>query len=83
MSAIVIFYLSVTVYEIFTVKILHDLDFDLKNGPRSNVNTPIESQQATSYMLAIVIFSLSVTVCEITTFNLPKWSQFESFTFKK
>ena len=28
-------------------------------------------------MLAIVIFSLSVTVSKMTTFNLPKWSQFD------
>ena len=34
-------------------------------------------------MMAIVIFAVSVTVCDITTFNLPKWSQFESQTFKK
>ena len=34
-------------------------------------------------MLTIVIFALHVAVCEITTFNLPKWSQFESLTFKK
>ena len=53
---------------------VYDLDFDLPNGPRSNVNTPIESQLATSYTLAIVIITLSVTVYEITTFNPPKWS---------
>ena len=34
-------------------------------------------------MLEIVIDALSDAVCEITTFILPKWSRFESLTFKK
>ena len=50
--------LSAAINKIFTIKI----DLDLKNGPRSNVNMPIESQYLT---MAIVMFSLSVTVCEI------------------
>ena len=76
------FVLSVIVYEIFTVKIVHNLDSDLSNWPRSNVNTLFESQYPTSFMLAIVIFALSVTVCEIATFILPKWSQFEYLTYQ-
>ena len=34
-------------------------------------------------MLAIVAFDMFVIVCERTTFNFPKWSRFESLTFKK
>ena len=33
-------------------------------------------------MLAIVIFAISVSICKIATFDLPKWSQFESLTLK-
>ena len=57
---------------------MHDLGFNLYNGPKSNVNTPFESQQATSYVLAVVIFAQSVTVCEISMFNVPKLSRLES-----
>ena len=49
---------------------MHDLDFDLYNGPRSNVNIPIESQQATFYVLATAIFVLSVAVYLIFSQNL-------------
>ena len=41
--AIVIVALSVTIYKIFAIYNVHDLDFDLENGPRSNVNIQIES----------------------------------------
>ena len=34
-------------------------------------------------MLAIVVFALFATFCEITMFNVPRWSRFESLTFKK
>ena len=44
---------------------------------------PIQSQLASSYILAIVMFALPVTVHEIMTFDLSKWSVFESMTFKK
>ena len=46
------------------------LDADLWNGPRSNVNMPIERPHATFFVLAIAMFALSVTVCEILTVEM-------------
>ena len=44
---------------------VHYIDLDLSNGPRSNVNTQIESASMTSYLIAIEMFAISVTICEI------------------
>ena len=43
---------------------MHDLDLELYNEPRSNVNVPIKSQYTTSYM-----FALSVTAFDINTLS--------------
>ena len=48
-------------YGMFHNRIANDTDLGIQNGPRSNVNTPFESQQATPYVSAIVI-APSVTV---------------------
>ena len=42
----------------------------MKNGPRSNVNMPIEKTYATLYLLAIAVFALSVTICEEFTIEM-------------
>ena len=42
-----------------------DLNLVLQNGPRSNLNGPIESPYSTSYVMAIVMLALSSNVCEI------------------
>ena len=49
-------------------RIANDLDFDIQNGPMTNV--PIESQWATAYVSLIVIFALYVTVWDIHCQNL-------------
>ena len=49
---------------------MHDLDRDVLNGPRSNVNISIESQYATFYVLAVLMFASSGTVCEILTVEI-------------
>ena len=41
---------------------VHDIDLDIQNGPKLNINIPIESPHATSYVLAIAIFAPSVAV---------------------
>ena len=43
---------------------MHDLDLDIQNELRSNVNIPIENPHPTSYLMAIMS-ALSVVVCEI------------------
>ena len=48
----------------------HHFEFVLYNGPRSNVNTPFDSQKATSSLLVIVICVLSVAVCKICSQNV-------------
>ena len=52
-----VFVLFVTILEILN---LHDLDLDLWNAPKSNLNMQIERP----------MFPLSVTVCEIITYEL-------------
>ena len=47
------------------------LDLDLYNGPRSNVNMPIERAHATCYVPPIEMFALSVTVYVIFTHDRP------------
>ena len=49
---------------------MHDLDLDLQSWPRSNVNITIESQYATSYVLAMTMSVLSITVYELVTFKI-------------
>ena len=57
---------SVTICEMLSQNI-HDLDLDLWNGLRSNVNTQIERRYAYFYLLAIAMFVLSVGVWETIT----------------
>ena len=59
-----------------------NLDRILYKWFRSNVDIPIASQYATSYVLAIVLITIHVTVYEIITFDVFKWSQLESLNFK-
>ena len=66
MKATIIIVISVTINKIFSVK-LHDLENDLQNGPRSNVNMPSESPYMTFSTMAIVLFHVSVTLYEIFT----------------
>ena len=47
--------ISITVSKIFTVQVSYNLDLDILNGSRSNVNLSIESPYMTSYLTAIVI----------------------------
>ena len=42
--------LSVTVMRDVDSVIVHDIDLDLCNGPRSNVNMPMESRYATIFV---------------------------------
>ena len=44
---------------------MHNIESDLDNRPRTNVNVPIRSPYITSYFMIIVTFSLSVTSYEI------------------
>ena len=37
---------------------VHDLDLDFWNGPRSNVYTPIERPDMTSYLMTIIMIIL-------------------------
>ena len=48
----------------------NDIDFGIWIGPRSDVNTPFESQWATSNGSAIVMLAISVTVYEIFTVKI-------------
>ena len=52
---------------------MHDLDLDLDiyNGLRSNVNLPIEILYETFYLLAKAMFVLFVAVYKIITYDLP------------
>ena len=61
---------------------VHDLDLDLSNGPRWNVNTPIERPHATFACVDKCNVSLSVTVCEMITYELRRWTRFDLFTLK-
>ena len=49
---------------------VHGLEPDLLNGPRSNINMPVERPHATSDVLTFAMFALSVSVCEIITYEL-------------
>ena len=49
---------------------MHNLDLNIENGPRSNVNIPMESQWETSYVLVIAMFGLSPTVYEKCSRNM-------------
>ena len=40
----------------FFCQCMHDLDYDLWNGPRSNVNMPIKNPYMTCYLMVIVFF---------------------------
>ena len=50
---IVIFALSVTIYEIFAIKMCMPFNLKLYNDPMSNENMPIESLYMTSYLITI------------------------------
>ena len=63
--AIVMFALSGTVLEVFAVEMCVDLNLDLYNCPRSNLNMLIENLCETSYFMAMLMFALSVTILEI------------------
>ena len=76
------FSLSATVWDICSSH-MHNVDLDLYNGPRSNTNIPIESQQLTSYMLEIIMFALLVTIYKMITFNLSKWSRYWTVDLQK
>ena len=41
---------------------VHEIDLDLYNDLRSNLNMPIKSSHATSHLIAKVIFELSVII---------------------
>ena len=62
---------------------MNNLDTDLQNWPRSNVNMPFESPYTTFYLVAIVMFAIPVIVCKIITKELLKCTQFKFVTFKK
>ena len=49
---------------------VHDLDKDLKNGPRSNFNTSIENPYIISYWIAIVIVDWYFTISKIYAFGI-------------
>ena len=44
---------------------MHDLDHDISNRTRSNVNIQNESQRSTFYLMIIVMLVLYVTVYDI------------------
>ena len=50
---------------------VHDFDLDLCNGPRSNLDIPIERPRAISYVLAIAMFAISIIVYEISAYEFP------------
>ena len=63
-AIIVLFAPSVTITRYLQSK-LHDLDHDLLNGPRLNVNISIDNPYTTFYMMAVATFAVSVTIYEI------------------
>ena len=46
-------------------------DFDVWNGPESNVNLSIESPYVASYLMEIVMFPISVINCQLIMCELP------------
>ena len=48
---------------------VHDLNRDLENGERSNVNMPIERAYIGFQYKAIVVFALSLTIYEIFAYK--------------
>ena len=68
LMAIVMFALYHHLRDIFSIN-MHDLDHELQNSTRSNVNMPIESQCRTFYLMAVVMFAL-VTIYEIFTVEI-------------
>ena len=56
-------------YRIFRNRIENYLDLDLYNGLMLNINIPIESQYATSYVFGNMLV-LYVTICEIFTVEI-------------
>ena len=50
--------LTVTIFKITTVKIVHDHDLDLSNGSRSKADILIESPSMTLYVMTIVMLAI-------------------------
>ena len=44
---------------------VHDHDLNLYDGPRINLNIPIESPDTTSYLMTIVLLARYLTIYEI------------------
>ena len=65
MAATVIFTSSVTISKIFTVEMCNDLDLDLYNWSKSNVDMPIEIPHMNCCSMSIVIDTLYVTISKI------------------
>ena len=65
MSIVIIFVLSVIVYEIFAIKICSTLTLIFRMDQRSNVNMAVGSPNMTSYLMAIVLLALSLAIYEI------------------
>ena len=63
------FVLSVSICEIVCQNVY---DLDLHNGPRSNVNMPIERPYQ-FLLLAIEMFVLLVAVCELISYDLSNF----------
>jgi len=57
--------ISVTVYEIFSVKVLHDLENWVRGGSRSLTMTPFDRPYMTFYWSAIANIALSGTIFEL------------------
>ena len=49
--------LSVNIYDDTIGRNVHELDLEIYNGPRPNVNIQIERVYSSSYLMAIVVFS--------------------------
>ena len=80
---IVMFVISITVYEISAVKIYMTLTLTFRMD-KDQVKILLCKLNAVMQLPALVIvkFSQSVPVCEIITFELPQWYRIESWPAK-
>ena len=70
LTAIVIFCLTLPHFQNICSRHMHDLDLDLQNASRSNVNMTIECQYMTSCLSALVMFFVSVAIFKIFTVEI-------------